>query len=162
MNYLKWLNVIFFIATITYTLFPLDKKASPIDGYFKRSEVIITKGEDRIELNTNADFLAKEMKYTSIITITDVDKENQYSTFSIDGEMYLKNGLIVSKTNQVEDTDHINRKVVFTASTSPIVSQIQKSFLGIDVYKPRRYQYILIDNFFCYYDIEKLIARCME
>lgn len=72
--------------------------------------MIITKGEDRIELNTNADFLAKEMKYTSIITITDVDKENQYSTFSIDGEMYLKNGLIVSKTNQVEDTDHINKK----------------------------------------------------
>ncbi|ETT15223.1 hypothetical protein D028_3158 [Vibrio parahaemolyticus 50] len=124
--------------------------------------MIITKGEDRIELNTNADFLAKEMKYTSIITITDVDKENQYSTFSIDGEMYLKNGLIVSKTNQVEDTDHINKKVVFTASTSPIVSQIQKSFLGIDIYKPRRYQYILIDNFFCYYDVEKLIARCME
>lgn len=101
----------FFVATITYTLFPLDKKTSPIDGYFKRSEVIITKGEDRIELNTNADFLAKEMKYTSIITITDVDKENQYSTFSIDGEMYLKNGLIVSKTNQVEDTDHINKKL---------------------------------------------------
>ncbi len=162
MNYLKWLNVIFFVAIVTYLLFPLDKKASPVDGYFKRNEVIVSTGEDRIELNTNIDILAKELKYTSIITVTDVDKENQYSAFSISGEMYSKNGLIVAKTLEIEEADHINKQVVFTASTSPLVSQIQKSLLGIDVYKPRRYQYMRIDKFFCYYDVDKHIARCME
>lgn len=93
--------------------------------------MIITKGEDRIELNTNADFLAKEMKYTSIITITDVDKENQYSTFSIDGEMYLKNGLIVSKTNQVEDTDHINKKKLSSQHPRLLLSARFKSHFWV-------------------------------
>ncbi len=162
MKYFKFLNILFFIAIIVYLIFPFDKEISPIDGYFKRNEIIVAKGEDRIELNTNIDVLSKDMKYTSIITVTDVDKENQYSTFSIDGEIYVRNGLIVSKTNKIEENEHINKQVVFTASTSPIVSQIQKSFLGIDVYKPRRYQYILIDNFLCYYDVDKHIARCME
>ncbi len=162
MKYLKWLNAIFFVSIVGYLLLPFDKNAAPVDGYFKRNEVIVTKEEDRIELNTNIDVLAKEMKYTSIITVTDVDKENQYSSFSVSGEMYSKNGLIVSKTHEIEETDHINKQVVFTASTSPLVSQIQKSFLGIDVYKPRRYQYMLIDKFFCYYDVDKHIARCME
>ncbi len=162
MKYLKWLNVIFLATIVVYIFSPIDKKALPIDGYFKRSEVIVTKGEDRIELSTNANFFAKDMKYTSIITLTDVDKENRYSTFSIDGEIYISNGLIVSKTNKVEEADHVNKQVVFTASTSPSVGQIQKSFLGIDVYQPRRYQYIQIDDFFCYYDVDKHIARCMK
>lgn len=162
MNYFKWFNALCFIILIIYVIYPHDKNVSPVDGYFKRNEVIITKGEDRIALETNADFLAKEKKYTSIVTVTDVDKAEQYSTFSIDGDMYSKNGLIISKTNKVEETDQINKEVVFTASSSPIVSQIQKSFLGIDIYKERRYQYILINDFFCYYDIDKHIARCME
>lgn len=50
----------FFYSYYHLYLIPFRQKASPIDGYFKRSEVIITKGEDRIELNTNADFLRKK------------------------------------------------------------------------------------------------------
>ncbi|WGY44777.1 hypothetical protein [Vibrio sp. ABG19] len=162
MKYFKWFNVLCFIILIIHVIAPDDEDIPPVDGYFKRHEVIITKGQDRVALETNADFLAKEKKYTSIVTVTDIDKVAKYSTFSIDGDMYSKNGFIISKTNKVEEADQINKEVVFAASSSPIVSQIQKSFLGIDIYKERRYQYLLINDFFCYYDIDKHIARCME
>ncbi|MFH0256171.1 hypothetical protein ACGRL8_03820 [Vibrio rumoiensis] len=162
MKYFKWFNVLCFIILMSYVILPHGKEPSPVDGYFKRNEIIITKGEDRIALDINADFLANEGKYTSIINVSDVDKMNQYSRFSIDGDIYRKNGLIISKTNKVEEIDKINKGVVFTASSSPIAEQIQKSFLGVDVYKERQYQYIMINGFFCYYDTDKHIARCMK
>ncbi|WP_165312569.1 hypothetical protein [Vibrio ziniensis] len=162
MKYFKWFNILCFFILIIYVIYPIDRKASPVDGFFKRNEIIITKGEDRVALDTNADFMAADKKYTSIITVTDVDKKNQFSTFSIDGDIYSKNGLIISKTNKVEETVQINKQVIFTASSSPLVSQIQKSFLGIDIYRERRYQHIFINDFFCYYDVDKHIARCME
>jgi len=162
MKYFTWFNVICFVALVLLSVYKGGQEISPIDGFYKRKEIIITKGEDRIELTTNADFLAQERKYTSIVNVTDVDNENQFSSFSIDGDFYSKNGLIYSKTNKVEETDTVNKPVVFTASTSPIVSQIQKSLLGVDVYNARRYEYFQVEEYFCYFDVDKKFARCMK
>lgn len=162
MKYFKWFNIFCFLSLVLFSIFYEGKELSPVDGFYKRKEIIVSKGEDRIELTTNADFLAQEGKYTSIINVADVDNRHQFSAFSIDGDFYSKNGLIISKTHKVEEIDTINKTVVFSASTSPIVSQIQKSLLGVNVYNERRYQYFQAEKYFCYYDVDKHLARCME
>ncbi len=162
MKYFKFSNIVIFIALCFFLVTNNTNDALLIDGYYKRKEIIITKGEDKIELTTNIDVFSNEEKYTSIVNIIDVDKENQYSSFSIDGEMYSKNGLIIAKTEKVEEIDAINKPVMFVASSSPVVTQIQKSLLGVNVYEKRYYKQIHLDNFLCYYDLIKNVSRCMK
>ncbi len=162
MKYLKIINIVIFVALCILLINDNIKEQLTVDGYYKRKEIIITKDEDRIELTTNIDVFADERKYTSIIEITDVDTANQYTSFSIDGDMYIRDGLLIAKTNKVEEVDPINKPVMFVASSSPIVSQIQKSLLGVNVFNERLYQPIRLDNFFCYYDLNKNITRCMK
>ncbi|MBY7899382.1 hypothetical protein KW530_06640 [Vibrio fluvialis] len=162
MKHLKIINtLLFFILVIAFI--SINRRSElPVDGYYKRNEVIIMNNEDRIELKTNVDFLSKEEKYTSIVNISDIYNKKQYSSFSINGDIYSKDGILFSKTKKIEEVEQINKPVVFIASSSPIVSQIQKYFLGVDIYKERRYQYLLADKYFCYYDVDKIIVRCME
>ncbi len=162
MKYLKSINVLVFVCLCAFLAASNMTDTVLVDGYYKRKEIIISKGEDKIELTTNIDVFANEKKYTSIINIIDVDTDNQYSSFSIDGDMYSKNGVLIAKTNKVEEVDSINKPVMFVASASPIVSQIQKSLLGVDIYDERQYKHIKVDNFFCYYDLNKQITRCMK
>jgi len=162
MKYFKWFNILCFVVLLIVYFTISDKAESPVEGFYKRTETIITQGEDRIELETHADFLASEHKYTSIINVTDVDKVNQFSAFSIDGDIHRQDNLIIVKTNKVEETNAVNKPVVFVASSSPIVSQIQKALLGVDIYKERRYTHMMINDYFCYYDVDKHVARCMK
>lgn len=81
MKHLKIINtLLFFILVIAFI--SINRRSElPVDGYYKRNEVIIMNNEDRIELKTNVDFLSKEEKYTSIVNISDIYKKNNIAHF---------------------------------------------------------------------------------
>ncbi|WP_423841072.1 hypothetical protein ONE56_16260 [Vibrio mytili] len=162
MSYLRPINLLVFVVLIILLVATNLNEDIHFDGYYKRTEFILSQDQDTIKLTTSADFLSEEQKYTSIVKIIDVEKDTQYSTFTLDGDIYNKDGLLIARTNKIEEVEDVNRPVVFEASTSPIVTRIQKSFLGIDVYKDRVYERILVDSFLCYYDLDKHVVRCME
>ncbi|MCE0557391.1 hypothetical protein [Motilimonas sp. E26] len=162
MNRLRFFNAIFFIALILFALSENLKNDIDFDGYFTRTETILSQGQNAIELTANADFLSNDQKYTSVVKIADVEKGMQYITFILDGDIYKKGNTLIARTNTIEEIEDVDRSVIFDASTSPVVTQIQKSFLGIDVYKERMYERILIEDFLCYYDLDKHLVRCME
>lgn len=110
MKHLKIINTLLFFILIIAFISINRRSELPVDGYYKRNEVIIMNNEDRIELKTNVDFLSKEEKYTSIVNISDIYNKKQYSSFSINGDIYSKDGILFSKTKKIEEVEQINKR----------------------------------------------------
>lgn len=60
MKYLKSINVLVFVCLCAFLATSNMTDTVLVDGYYKRKEIIISKGEDKIELTTNIDVFANE------------------------------------------------------------------------------------------------------
>lgn len=157
----KIFNVVLFISLIVVSSISF-KSNLPFPGYFDRYENIFILGEESIGLDTRINILPDSKKYTSIVNISDGDGTKIYNSFVINGDIFIENGDIVAITNDIEQMNELDVSSIYIASSSPIVRQIQKSMLGVDVFKKRTYEFIFInDSLLCYADLKTKIIRCL-
>lgn len=159
---MKIINIVIFFALLV-ALISTNVKSPPVSGFYNRSENIIVNGEKDILLDTKINVFSESEKYTSIVKIIDVDEGVSHGGFFIDGDMFLDGDYLVAITKNIKEIENIDPTYVYVASSSPIVKQIQKSMLGVDVFNRRVYEYAFVNGaVLCYSDLKHKFIRCLR
>ena len=159
---MKIFNIIFFVLLVFFICFQQHSKL-PISGFYLRSEKVFIKNEQPLQIETKVNFLQAADKYTSITNISDLENQLNHGGFFINGDIYKDKDRLIAITENIKEINDTEPYFVYVASSSPIVSKIQKSMLGVNVKEKRIYETWFINSrIFCYKDLNNNFIKCLR